>query len=358
MKKNINDKEKDITKKSIVQNTVKVLSFIGLLCLCGWFYDNGHYFWWFLDWCVLIIMLIVQFISFQISRSIVKPEHLADEILRDMQIIKPEELIALIKKQGNKVYYRQNNIYEYINIPIILRGKKDYKFDIIYYFLTNGSDNIKERISRMIGRSLGNTLCANVNHSDLRLLKKYFKEISGLDVKFVDEKTEVEREEKEYKKNKAENYYKLAKDDYEKGNYTSAEEFINLAIDINDCKKYRDLKEKIINKDVPNNSLEEVSDSNETQTLNKTNNKKSEHTSSKKKIKIESCSKVELLTIDGFDEEKADKFISERNKGKVYYDIESFVADYGLMPHQMVEIQDRLIFPKKPKNKIGRKIEW
>ena len=158
MKKNINDKEKDITKKSIVQNTVKVLSFIGLLCLCGWFYDNGHYFWWFLDWCVLIIMLIVQFISFQISRSIVKPEHLADEILRDMQIIKPEELIALIKKQGNKVYYRQNNIYEYINIPIILRGKKDYKFDIIYYFLTNGSDNIKERISRMIGRSLGNTL--------------------------------------------------------------------------------------------------------------------------------------------------------------------------------------------------------
>ena len=292
---------------------------------------------------------VFGFISSILNIFAEKPEHLANEILRDIQIINPEELIALIKKQGNKVYYRQNNIYEYINIPIILRGKKDYKFDIIYYFLTNGSDNIKERISRMIGRSLGNTLCANVNYSDLRLLKKYFKEISGLDIKFVNEKTEVEREEKEYKKNKAENYYKLAKDDYEKGNYTSAEEYINLAIKlIPDNIKYSDLLNKITS---INNNIE----STEIKTERTDNNQKK---NTNKKIKLESCTKDDLLSIDGFDEEKADRFIEERENDKMYYDIESFVADYNLMPHQMVEIQDRLIFPKKPKNKIGRKIEW
>ena len=37
---------------------------------------------------------------------------------------------------------------------------------------------------------------------------------------------------------------------------------------------------------------------------------------------------------------------------------ETFVSDYGLMPHQMIEVQDRLVFPPKPQNKMGRKIDW
>ena len=70
------------------------------------------------------------------------------------------------------------------------------------------------------------------------------------------------------------------------------------------------------------------------------------------------ATKEELLTIDGFDEDKANKFLSERDKGKIYYDIDSFVNEFGLQPHQMIEAQDRLVFPPKPKNKLGRKIDW
>ena len=87
-------------------------------------------------------------------------------------------------------------------------------------------------------------------------------------------------------------------------------------------------------------------------------NNKTKPLSKNKKIKLESCSKADLLTIDGFDEEKADKFIQERDNGKIYYDIDNFVFDYGLMPHQMIEIQERLVFSPKPKNKMGRKIDW
>jgi hypothetical protein len=76
-----------------------------------------------------------------------------------------------------------------------------------------------------------------------------------------------------------------------------------------------------------------------------------------KKINLESCSKNDLLTIDGFDEEKAKRFIKDRKEGKIYYDIDTFVSDFGLQPHQMIEVQDRLIFPPKPKNKMGRRIE-
>ena len=77
-----------------------------------------------------------------------------------------------------------------------------------------------------------------------------------------------------------------------------------------------------------------------------------------KKIKMDTCSKNDLLSIDGFDDEKAEKFLQERKQGKIYYDLDSFVADYGLMPHQMIDAQDRLVFPNKPSNKIGRKIDY
>ena len=76
------------------------------------------------------------------------------------------------------------------------------------------------------------------------------------------------------------------------------------------------------------------------------------------KINIMTCTKKGILTLGCFDEEKAEKFISERNNGKVYYDIESLVEDFGLMPHQMIEISDKLIFPLKQGAKLGRKIDF
>ena len=80
--------------------------------------------------------------------------------------------------------------------------------------------------------------------------------------------------------------------------------------------------------------------------------------SKKRKIELENCLFEDLLTLEGFDSKKAKKIISDRDNGKIYYDIDSFAEAFGLQPHQMIEIQDRIIFPHKPKNKMGRKIDW
>ena len=75
-------------------------------------------------------------------------------------------------------------------------------------------------------------------------------------------------------------------------------------------------------------------------------------------VKIKSCTIRQIMSLEGFDEEKAAKFMQERKEGKLWYDIDSFVMDFELQPHEMVLIQDRLIFPPKAKNKSGRKIDW
>lgn len=77
-----------------------------------------------------------------------------------------------------------------------------------------------------------------------------------------------------------------------------------------------------------------------------------------RKIELENCLFEDLLTLEGFDSKKAKNFISDRDNGKIYYDIDSFAEAFGLQPHQMIEIQDKIIFPHKPKNKMGRKIDW
>lgn len=75
-------------------------------------------------------------------------------------------------------------------------------------------------------------------------------------------------------------------------------------------------------------------------------------------IILESCTELDLLTIDGFDEEKAERFLSERKNGKKYYDLETFAMDYELQPHQMIMLEDKLIFSQKPINKFGRKVDF
>lgn len=76
------------------------------------------------------------------------------------------------------------------------------------------------------------------------------------------------------------------------------------------------------------------------------------------RINISTCSMEQLLQIEGFDENKANTFIKAREEGKLYYDIDSFAQDYQIQPHILLEIQDKLIFPQKPKNKLGRKVDW
>lgn len=92
---------------------------------------------------------------------------------------------------------------------------------------------------------------------------------------------------------------------------------------------------------------------------NQTNQKiKSTPKSSNKKINLQSCTEDDLLTLDGFDVAKAKMFIKERIKGKVYYDIETFATDFNLQPHQVLSIQDRLIFARRVTPKRGRTIEY
>ena len=75
------------------------------------------------------------------------------------------------------------------------------------------------------------------------------------------------------------------------------------------------------------------------------------------KINIENCTIEEIQSLECFDNNMEKKFIELRNSGKMWYDINSFAMDFELQPHQIVEIQDLLIFPPKPKTKIGRKLD-
>ena len=78
---------------------------------------------------------------------------------------------------------------------------------------------------------------------------------------------------------------------------------------------------------------------------------------STKKVKLISCTKEDLLTLEGFNETKANKFLEDRNNGKMWYNIEVFASDFSLQPHEVILLQDRLTFPHKPNVKIGRKLE-
>ena len=72
-------------------------------------------------------------------------------------------------------------------------------------------------------------------------------------------------------------------------------------------------------------------------------------------VKLKTCSKKQLLTLEGFDEEKADKFLEKRSNGQMWYDIESFVQEFEIKPHEMIVIQNRLKFPPKPRIKLGKR---
>lgn len=75
-----------------------------------------------------------------------------------------------------------------------------------------------------------------------------------------------------------------------------------------------------------------------------------------KLVDIKTCNKGAILTLDGFDEEKAEQFMNDR-KFMNWYDLESFANHFNLQPHEIVMLEDRLIFPLKPQVKKGRPVD-
>ena len=135
-----------------------------------------------------------------------------------------------------------------------------------------------------------------------------------------------------------------------------------------DLKKAQELL-KDTNKEISNNcefllSKISIPSTKNIELESKTNNKVTKKVTSddiknkvenNKVINLQKCSKKDILTLIGFDEEKASLFINKRKNGKMWYDIDSFVQDFNLQPHEMVLIQDRLVFPPKPNIKIGKR---
>lgn len=76
------------------------------------------------------------------------------------------------------------------------------------------------------------------------------------------------------------------------------------------------------------------------------------------KIDLSTCTKDELMKLKVFDESKANDFISARQSGKLYYNIESMAQDFNLQPHQILELENKLVFPLKQSFKTGRTIEF
>ncbi len=73
-------------------------------------------------------------------------------------------------------------------------------------------------------------------------------------------------------------------------------------------------------------------------------------------VDITTCNKKALLTLEGFDKEKAEQLMRDRKIIK-WYDIESFAKHFNLQPHEQILLADRLIFPLKPHIKQGRMID-
>lgn len=107
-------------------------------------------------------------------------------------------------------------------------------------------------------------------------------------------------------------------------------------------------KDKILeNEDLLDKKIDNDSDNKESDTINVV-----------KKIEIASCSKQELQLTNCFDDIKINKFLKLRENGKMWYNIESFASEFNLQPHEMIQLENCLIFPAKPNSKHGRIVEF
>ncbi len=78
----------------------------------------------------------------------------------------------------------------------------------------------------------------------------------------------------------------------------------------------------------------------------------------KQMVDLMKCSKEAILTLDGFNEDKANAFVIAREEGAKWYDIDSFADDFEISGYEKLQIQNRLIFPLKQGAKLGRKIDF
>ncbi len=75
-------------------------------------------------------------------------------------------------------------------------------------------------------------------------------------------------------------------------------------------------------------------------------------------VNLDTCTKDDLLQISVFNEERANKFLADRESGKYYYDIHSLGQELNLQPHEILELENKLIFPLKQSFKTGRTIDF
>ena len=69
------------------------------------------------------------------------------------------------------------------------------------------------------------------------------------------------------------------------------------------------------------------------------------------------CSKQGLLKLDFINEEQAENIIQERNSGITWYDYLKFAEQFNIMPHQWAKVEEKIIFPLKQANRIGRRLD-
>ena len=266
------------------------------------------------------------------------------------EVLEPENLLDILRLQENQIFYE---FIEYkigsstaYSRKILLNNKKmDYTLDIIYCLVKAADDKLSAKIRETFADiEFAYREGFRRDIPNLSLLKNLLKEVFNIDVQFINLNNNIKYESTiQYKE------YEL----FEKGEKVdiSDSEFLEL-LELGSKKPYEDSsKIQLTDAELLKNNLVDTKSPKAKEKIKKKSN-------STKKIKLESCNKADLLTIDGFDEHLANKFISERNKGKMYYEIDTFVKEYKLQPHQRILIQDRLIFPAKPSNKLGRRIDW
>ncbi len=128
----------------------------------------------------------------------------------------------------------------------------------------------------------------------------------------------------EYKLNDPYIFYKNGLQELSKENYDKAKDYFELALNIKDDDLFKEALQVALNH----------------------------------KIDIMKCSKNILLTLNCLDAIKVDNILKSRNAGKIWYDIDSFVEAYQIQPHELIDLQDKIAFPPKPKSTVSRKIEF
>jgi tetratricopeptide (TPR) repeat protein len=132
------------------------------------------------------------------------------------------------------------------------------------------------------------------------------------------------------------------------GNIQAAYDDINTALELG----LFDIKEEGLRQKEYLETLLRQSSNGNTSNGNTSNKQPKRKAKNPKKVKLISCTKEDLLTLEGFNETKANKFIEDRNNGKMWYSIHAFASDFSLQPHEVILLQDRLAFPHKPNVKI------